>query len=127
MNNLAHKGLKILLLAPAVLFLVMGLRWWVDPAGAADALGMPLLHGLGLSSQIGDLAAFFLLISLFALTGIVTGARHWFFAPVALLLLAAFSRILAWAIQDASLALPMILFELLVASIFWFGSGLAGD
>ena len=38
---------------------VMGLRWLVDPSGAAAGIGMPVLDGLARSSQIGDLGAFF--------------------------------------------------------------------
>lgn len=115
--------LQAVLVAPAILFIVMGLRWLVDPAGAAEQLGMPLLDGVGLSSQIGDLAAFFLLIGLFVLTGIVTSERRWFYAPVALLLLAAVSRVLAWALHDAALAVPQIGTELIIAALLWFVSG----
>ena len=123
MKGRARAALKVILLMPAILFIVNGLRWWVDPAGAAEQLGMPLLHGVGLSSQIGDLAAFFLLIGLFVLTGIVTGARRWFYAPVALLVLAAVSRVLAWAIHDAALAVQLLAPELILAALIWFVSG----
>ena len=47
---------------PAVLFIVMGLRWLLDPAGIAPSLGLSLETGLGLSTQVGDLAAFFLVL-----------------------------------------------------------------
>ena len=122
MKGRAHTALKVILVLPAILFIVNGLRWWVDPAGAAEQLGMPLLDGVGLSSQIGDLAAFFLLIGLFVLTGIVSGARRWFYAPVALLVLTAVSRVLAWAIHDAALAVQLIAPELVLAAVIWFAS-----
>ena len=35
------------------LFLLMGLQWLIDPTSAADGLGMVLLSGHGLSTQIG--------------------------------------------------------------------------
>lgn len=127
MKDRARTILKVILLLPAILFIVNGLRWWVDPAGAAEQLGMPLLHGVGLSSQIGDLAAFFLLIGLFVLTGVVTGTRRWFFAPVALLVLAAVSRVLAWAVHDAALAVQLIVPELIMAALIWLVSGRVCD
>lgn len=50
--------LKVLVAIPAILFTVSGLRWAVDPGGAATQFGMPLLEGLGLAAQAGDLTAF---------------------------------------------------------------------
>lgn len=120
MKHRARAVLKIFLVLPAILFIVSGLRWWVDPSGAAAQLGMPLLDGVGLSSQIGDLAAFFLVLGLFVLTGVVTAERRWFYAPVALLVLAAVSRLLAWVIHDASLAVALIAVEVVVAALLWF-------
>ena len=119
--------LKALLVLPAIVFVMSGLRWWVDPTGAAEQLGMPLLDGVGLSSQIGDLGAFFLLLGLFVLTGVVTAERHWFYAPVALLVLAAVSRVLAWAIHDAALAVQLIAPELVLAALIWFASARVCD
>ncbi len=50
-------GLAVLL---GLLLLLIGVRWLVDPAGAAEALGASLLTGTGLTTQIGDSAGFFL-------------------------------------------------------------------
>ena len=50
--------------------LVMGLsavNWLIDPKAAALALGMPLLEGMGRSTQVGDFTAFFVSCSGFAL------------------------------------------------------------
>ena len=59
---------------PAVLFIVMGLRWLLDPAGIAPSLGLSLETGLGLSTQVGDLAAFFLVLGISTLIALVTGS-----------------------------------------------------
>ena len=32
MKGRAHTVLKVILVLPAILFIVNGLRWWVDPA-----------------------------------------------------------------------------------------------
>jgi hypothetical protein len=37
----------------------MGLRWLLAPRGIAPEFGLTLQSGVGLSSQIGDMAAFF--------------------------------------------------------------------
>ena len=38
-----------------ILFFLNGLQWIISPANVAESLGMPLLEGVGLSTQIGDL------------------------------------------------------------------------
>ena len=52
-----------------LLFLVSAIRWIVDPAAAAEGLGMPLLDGIGRSTQIGDIGAFFVLAAALILAG----------------------------------------------------------
>ena len=56
------KLFNILTYVIGFLFLLMGLQWLVDPTSAAAGLGMSLLTGHGLSTQIGDLASFFLVV-----------------------------------------------------------------
>lgn len=102
---------------PGVLFIVMGIRWLVDPASIAGDLGLVLADGLGRSSMIGDFAAFFLTVGLCALLGVVTAQRVWFYPPAMLLLLAATGRVLAWALHDAAFAGGPILFEVGVSAL----------
>lgn len=83
-----NKILRVVIALPALLFLVMGLRWVITPAQVAPEFGMPLLEGLGLSTQVGDLGAFFVCLGLFIFIGLFTHNRAWFYAP-ALLLFAA--------------------------------------
>ena len=49
--------LRIIAGLTGALFFLNGLNWIVYPASAAESLGMPLLNGLGLSTQIGDLGS----------------------------------------------------------------------
>ena len=44
------------------LFIFNGLMWLINPAYIASSLGMNLLSDHGLSTQIGDLASFFLVV-----------------------------------------------------------------
>ncbi|MEZ5501521.1 MAG: hypothetical protein R3E50_02270 [Halioglobus sp.] len=111
--------LRVLVALPAILFVVMGLRWITDPAGAATALGMTLMEGVGRSSQIGDVGAFFLSMGLMILIGLVTARRTWFYAPALILILTALFRLLSWLFHDAALALDMIVVEVVVASILF--------
>jgi hypothetical protein len=108
---------RILVAIPAILFVVMGLRWAVAPEGAAASLGMTLMTGVGLSSQIGDVGSFFLAMGIMMLIGLVTGRRSWFQAPALMLALAATLRVLAWLVHDAALALDMIIVEVALASV----------
>lgn len=75
-----NKILKVVVALPALLFILLGVRWLADPAGAAKELGMPLLEGLGLSSQMGDVGSFFLSCGVMVLLGIYTQRRDWLFA-----------------------------------------------
>jgi hypothetical protein len=113
----------ILVGLPAVLFVVIGLRWAVDPTGAAAELGMTLMDGVGRSSQIGDVGAFFLGMGTMMLLGLITQARIWFQAPALLLALTAVLRLLAWLVHDGALALDMIIVELVICAILIIASG----
>lgn len=112
-----NKLLRILVALPAIFFVVTGLRWVVAPAGVAPEFGMPLLSGVGLSTQIGDLGAFFFAGGLFVLIGLVTQKRSWFYAPAMLVGFAAICRVLAWLFHDAALALDMIIVELVITGL----------
>jgi hypothetical protein len=114
--------LRVLVTLPAVLFVVMGLRWITDPEGAAAGLGMTLLEGVGRSSQIGDVGTFFLSMGIMMLLALITARRSWFYAPALMLSLVALLRVLAWLLHDAALALDMIVVEVVIASILLFAS-----
>lgn len=117
-----NKILRVIVLLPAILFVGIGIRWLVDPQGAAAALGMPLLDGIGRSSQIGDVGGFFLVTGIMVVLGVITGKRVWFQAPALLLMTIAIFRILAWLLHDAALATPMIAVEVVLAVLFVFAS-----
>jgi hypothetical protein len=114
--------LRILVTLPAVLFVVMGLRWITDPTGAATMVGMSLMDGVGRSSQIGDLGAFFLAMGIMMLLALITARRTWFYAPALMLALVAVLRILAWLLHGAALALDAIVVEVVVATVLLLAS-----
>jgi hypothetical protein len=117
-----NKMLKLLVLLPAILFLITGIRWLVAPAGVGPDFGLSLEQGLGLSTQIGDMASFFLTLGSCMLIAIISESRSWFYPPMMLLAIAALCRILAWLLHDAALAGSQIMVEVVVALILLIAS-----
>jgi uncharacterized membrane protein len=116
------KLLRVIVALPAVLFVVTGLRWITDPVDAAAKLGMPLLDGVGRSSQIGDMAAFFLTLGILILIALITSRRSWYYPAILMLGLAALLRLLAWLFHDAALAIHLIAPEIIIACLLLFAS-----
>ena len=117
-----NKVLKIIVILPALLFLAMGVRILVAPEGALGELGMPLLDGLGRSTQIGDLGAFFITGAILILLGVFTGKREWLYAPALLLGLTAVFRLWATVGHDAPLAVQQIAVEVFVTALLVFAA-----
>lgn len=115
MKAWAMRLFALIVMLPGLLFVVMGLRWLVDPAGIAPSLGLTLETGFGLSSQVGDLSAFFLVVGLSILIAVVTRTRSWFYPPVMLLLIAATGRLVAWLVHGAAFVPQAIVFEVVIA------------
>jgi hypothetical protein len=111
------KLFRILVCAPGILFIFIGLRWAIDPAAAAQGLDVPLLEGLARSSQIADTGAFFLGMGLMILTGLLSSRKVWFHAPAMLLVITALYRLIAWLIHHAAFAPQLIAIEVIIAII----------
>ena len=117
-----NTAIKLLVLLLGILFLVTGLRWLLAPAGIAPDFGLALGSGIGLSSQVGDMSAFFLTLGVCMLTGLTTQRSVWYYPPIMLLLLTAVGRVLAWLIHDAALATQLIAPEVIVSLVLLFAS-----
>ena len=117
-----NKFLKILVLLPAILFLVTGLRWLVAPAGVAPMFGLTLDQGVGLSSQVGDMSAFFITLASCMLIALISGRRSWYYPAIMLLSITAVGRVLAWLVHDATFALDLIAPEVIVSVILLVAS-----
>ena len=115
-------ALRAIVLLCGVLFIVTGLRWLLAPAGVAPESGLALSTGVGLSSQIGDMSAFFLTLGVCILMGLATQRTLWYYPPIILLSLTAVGRILAWLLHDAALAMNLIAPEVIVALILLIAS-----
>ena len=103
--------LRVIAGLAGTLFFLNGLQWIINPATVAESLGMPLLEGVGLSTQIGDMGSFFITVGAMTLIGAVTTTRHWFYAPSMLLLVAALYRTLSTVLYDAPFVVSAIVVE----------------
>ncbi len=104
----------------ALVALAMGIsaiQWLINPAAAAESLGMPLLSGLGLSSQVGDFSAFFVGTTVFCLLGLIRNNPTWLYSAALLLAMAAVFRTTTWLFHGASLAAPLIAVEIILAGL----------
>ena len=111
------KALPFLLGVPAAAFVLIGLAWWVAPAQIAGQLGMTMLEGAALSTQIGDLGSFFFVMGACILLALVKGDRFWFLPALMLISMAAIGRVIAWLFHDAALTLDNLAVELPVAAL----------
>ena len=85
-----NRILGLLVLLPAILFVVTGVRWAGSTRRAiAPEFGLVLGEGLGLSSQVGDMSGFFLTLGICMLAALVSGRRTWYYPAVLLLSLTA--------------------------------------
>ena len=114
--------LRIVVGLIGILFFLNGLQWIISPATVAESLGMPLLEGVGLSTQIGDLGSFFITVGAMTLIGAITTTRHWFYAPSMLLLVAALYRTLSTLLYGAPFVMSAIVVEVVVGLFLIFVS-----
>ena len=101
-------------------YLIQGIQWIVSPASSAEALGMPLLDGLGRSTQVGDMASFFLTLGTMSLIGARRSNPVWLYGGAMLLGGAAIMRTLAWLLHDAAFAGVFIGVEVVSAGVLLF-------
>lgn len=104
-------------------FALQGLAWLVAPARAAAGLGMPLLDGLGRSTQIGDFASFFLTAGVTMLLGSRPGHARILLFPAALVGGAAVTRTLAWLLHGADFAALFIPVEVVTGLVLFTAAG----
>ena len=108
---------KFLSSIPAIVFLIIGVFWVLQPGIMAENFGMVLSSGLSLSSQIGDLGSYFVSSAQMIFYGIYTNNTHWFYPPILIMLLTALFRTLSTLLHDAPFAADMIGSEILFSGI----------
>jgi hypothetical protein len=114
-----HRAWRIGAGVLAGVFAVMGLAWVLAPDFASARMRMALLDGDGLSTQIGDLGSFFLVLGGSIGIALLTRRSVWLYPAIMLLALAATGRVIAWQAHGAGLPLDMILVETVVAGFLF--------
>ncbi len=109
--------LRILAGLFGALFVWNAIQWVFMPATIAKGLGMPLLSGIGASTQIGDFTSFFLVGGILTLLGLQKGKSGLMLAPACLVFAAALFRTLAYLLGYADFAWQFIAFELVMAAV----------
>src|SRR5262249_47180314 len=107
--------MRILVLLLGAGFFLQGLGWIIAPGLSAARLGMPLLDGLGRSTQVGDFTAFFLILGATMLLGNAPGRGRLLPVPASMLATAAVMRTLAWLFHGAAFATLFVSVEAGVA------------
>ncbi|PCJ71526.1 MAG: hypothetical protein COA62_02755 [Rhodobiaceae bacterium] len=102
---------RILAVLPGLAMGVNAVMWIIKPADTAESLGMPLLDGIGRSTQVGDFTAFFVATALMCFLGALRQNTTWLYGAVLLLGGAAIFRTTAWALHGAELATTFIAIE----------------
>jgi hypothetical protein len=115
-------ALRIVLGIVGLFFVVQAGQWIVAPAAAAEGLGMPLLDGVGRSTQIGDIGAFFLSLGILTLLGAYRSSPHWLRAAALLIGAVAVLRTLAWLLHGAPFTAVFIAVEVVVAGLLLFAA-----
>ena len=108
---------RVLSILIAFVFFMTAANWIFDPTEAAKSLGMDLLTGMGASTQIGDISAFFLSVSLCMIAGQRRGQSHWFYPAALLFGAAALMRTLAFVSGNAPFGTEFIVPEVVLAIV----------
>jgi hypothetical protein len=93
--------------------------WLLSPASAAEAVGLPLLSGAALSTEIGDLSGFFLCLGGFALYGAIYQAATVIRCAACLVGIVALTRTIAWAAHGADFTAQYIVIELVCGALLF--------
>lgn len=115
-------ALRIVLGIVGLLFVVQAAQWIVAPGAAAEGLGMPLLDGVGRSTQIGDIGALFVALGVLTLMGAYRSSPQWLRAAAVLIGAAAVLRTLAWLLHGAPFTAAFVGVEVVVAGLLLFAA-----
>jgi len=108
---------KIIAIVPGIPLLANALLFIVQPSTVVADLGMPLLDGIGRSTQLADLGAFFAFSAVMIIYGVIKSQSELLRLAALLLGMTAVLRVLAWVAHGAGLATSLIAAE--VVLVVW--------
>ena len=85
-----------------LLFLLMGLGFYLDPVRAAGRIGLEAMNLTGLNAIHGDLGGLFCGLAVLLVLGLLRPASVWLLAVAAILATIAFGRLLGFALTGSS-------------------------
>ena len=95
---------RILAALPGLAMGFNAVGWLFNPAQTAESLGMPLLDGIGRSTQVGDFTSFFFACAVLSLWAAIKLNASAAYAAALILGGAAVFRTTAWLMHGADLA-----------------------
>lgn len=108
--------LQIVLWLLALLFLVMGVGFLIDPVSAAGDMGLEPMTIAGMNTLRGDFAGLFLAMTAMLALGLLRREPVWLLATAVLLGTIALGRLLGFAL-DGTAQQPLIAFAVEVVSV----------
>ena len=115
------KFIKFLVLVPGLIMLSNAIMFVLRPADVAGDLGMPLLEGIGLSTQLADLGAFFTFSELVIFSGVIYSKGEYLRITALRLGLAAILRVIEWGGHGGAVATELIDAE--IGVVIWLLAG----
>ena len=109
-----NKIIRAIAAIPGLVMLQGGVSFLIQPEQQVKGLGMELLDGIGRSTQLGDLAAFFIGSAIFIFMGAALSKGRWLYAGAMLIGGAAVMRFLAAMVAGAEMATQFIVAELVM-------------
>lgn len=109
-------ALRVLVGVAGLLFVFLGLQFWLNPAALAGKLGVSPVGELGLATIRADMAAFFGVGGGFALAAAFRGERKLLTTPLVLVAVALVGRVVTVAVSGLSpeMVQPMVVEAVLV-------------
>ncbi len=108
------KALRVISIAIGVLSFATAMQFVFVPARVAERLGMPVLEGVGASTQLGDIGALFLAVAVFVGLAQRPGQARLLLVPAILVGCAAVMRTLVFVAGHAPFAPQFILPEVVM-------------
>jgi hypothetical protein len=105
---------RVLATLPGFLMGMNAIGWLTQPEETAKGLGMPLLEGVGRSTQIGDMGALFVGTTILIFWGAVRSQVQWLYSAALFLGCAAVIRTIAALAHDAAMATQFIVPEVIM-------------
>lgn len=109
-----NKIARVITVIPGLVMLIGGVNFLIRPEVQVENLGMVLLDGVGRSTQLGDLASFFIGSAIFIFMGAALSRGRWVYAGAMLIGGAAIMRILAALVAGAAMAPQFIVPEIVM-------------